>query len=51
MPPIALLAIGIALIILGTYEERKAQKAIEEIRFYTEDLRIFSQHNTSNIKK
>ena len=51
MPPIALLAIGIALIILWTYEERKAQKAIEEIRLYTEVLRIFSQHYTSNIKK
>ena len=46
IPPVALLAVGITLIVLGTYDKRKAQKAIEEIRFWSEVLRVFNKHNT-----
>ena len=40
---VALLAIGITLIVLGAYQERKAQKALEELQFWTEVLRGFNQ--------
>ena len=46
--PVALLAVGITLIVLGTHQERKAQKAIEEIRFWSEVLHIFNKHITSS---
>ena len=47
---IALFAIGITLIILGTYQERKAQKAIEELRFWTEVLRGFNERKDDGEK-
>ena len=40
---IVLLAIGITLIVLGVYQERKAEKALEELRFWTEVLRGFNE--------
>ena len=43
MPPIILFAVGIALIIFGTYQERKAQQIIEELRFWRTVLRGFNQ--------
>ena len=46
---VALLAVGITLIVLGTHQERKAQKAIEEIRFWSEVLRV--SNNTSSSQR
>ena len=48
---IILLAIGVTLIALGIYQERKAEKALEELRFWRSVLRGFNDgKKEKNIK-
>ena len=48
---IVLLAIGITLIVLSVYQERKADKALAELRFWTEVLRGFNEGKKEDGKK